>query len=140
MAHVGEEVQRTGPRISEVSGETPEKKIWEVVLGAKIEDHVVYPDRGITVEAIEKPKDIPQHKEPGSLSIQRSRRKVMDHPCPLIGPEDGDMSIDASVFLAGEVGFDLLIFLVESTVGFLEILEGGLEEMVFLGVDEACVE
>ena len=84
--------------------------------------------------------EILQHKEPHVFPVQGSRREVMDHPCTLIRPNEGDMTVDVSVFLAGEVGLDLLIFLVESTVGFLEILEGGLEEMVFLGVDEACVE
>ncbi len=111
-----------------------------MVFGTKIEQHVIHPDRGIAVETVKKLEDILQHKEAGALSVQRPCREVMDHPCPLISPENGDMAIDPSVLLVGEVGFDLLIFLVEFAVCFLKLLAGGLEKVVFLGIDEAGVE
>ena len=70
MAYIGEEVQRTGPWVSEVSGKSPEKEIGKAVFGLEIEHHMVHPDRGIAIEAIKKPEDILQHKEAGALSVQ----------------------------------------------------------------------
>jgi hypothetical protein len=140
MAHIGEEVQGTGLRISEIPGKSPEEEIGEVVFWTKIEDHVIHPDRGIAIEAIKKTENVFQHERARALSVQGSRREVMDHPGPLIGPENGDMAIDPSVTLVGEVGLDLLIFLVEFTICFLEVVTGRLEKMVFLGIDETCVE
>ena len=49
MAHVGEEVQGTGARISEIPGKTPEEKIGKMVFRTKIEEHVIHSDRWITV-------------------------------------------------------------------------------------------
>ena len=140
MAHVGEKVQGTGTLISEIPGKTAEEKIGEVVFRTKIEEHVVHSYRGITVEAFEKPENMLQHGKPDSPPVHGSGCQVMDHPRPLVGPDHGDMTVDASVFPAGEVGRDLLIFPIESSVSLLELLAAGLEKMVFPGVDEARVE
>ncbi len=61
MAQIGEKIQRASPGILEVPGESPEEKIGEMVFRAEVEEHVVHPDGGITVETIKKSKHVFQH-------------------------------------------------------------------------------
>lgn len=74
------------------------------------------------------------------LTVQRSCREVVHHPCPLICPKDGYVSIDPAILLIGEMGLYLLVLSVELAIGLLELLTTGLNHMIFLGVDEGRVK
>jgi len=61
---------------------------------------------------------------------------VMDQPGPLVCPYHGNVAIDYSIFLVGEVLLNCRPLLVDFPIGLFEILPVRLDKAILGGVDE----
>ena len=84
--------------------------------------------------------DLLQHHKPGPPVVHTPRSVVMNQPSPLIRPHHGDVAVDHTVSLVGEVLLDLRALLVYLLVGSFEILSVILDQAILARIDKTRLE
>jgi len=121
-------------------GKTAKKMIGKLIIRAKIEHHIVHPNRWETIETIKIMHNLLQDLKPGSFIVQGSCGQMMNHPGPSVRSDHGGVPIDPAVLLISDLGGDFRIIAIQPPVGFFHGLPVGLNQIIFPGVNESAVE
>ena len=121
-------------------GKTAKKMIGKNVFGTKIEHHIIHSGGGETIETINITEGLFQNLQSCPLIVERTSGKVMNHPCPLVGVDHGDVSVDPAVSLISQLSNEFRVIAIKLPIGFFHGLPVSLYQAIFFRINEPALK